>query len=116
MALINLQGEIRFQGLYSAGDVLEVFTISIRVSASLWDGTIGTTGLSFCRLNSGLLQDFPLSAPTYPSVYSAASILIDYWSGDRVNNAVFIVVCMVVVIGINMLGASVYGEAEFVFA
>ncbi|KAJ7276106.1 amino acid permease-domain-containing protein [Mycena haematopus] len=41
-----------------------------------------------------------------PAELSAAAVLINYWN-KTVNNAV-------VVIGINMLGAGVYGEAEFI--
>ncbi|KAJ7068002.1 amino acid permease [Mycena amicta] len=47
---------------------------------------------------------------------SAGSILIDFWSGSHVSNAVWITIIMVVIIGINMCGAGVYGEAEFIFA
>lgn len=32
------------------------------------------------------------------------------------KDAVWITVCLIVVITINMLGAGVYGECEFVFA
>ncbi|KAJ7367981.1 amino acid permease [Mycena albidolilacea] len=50
-----------------------------------------------------------------PAELSAASVLINYWNKE-VNNAAWITIIMVVVIGINMLGAGVYGEAEFIFA
>ncbi|KAJ7873291.1 amino acid permease/ SLC12A domain-containing protein [Mycena olivaceomarginata] len=50
-----------------------------------------------------------------PAELSAASVLINYWNRE-VNNAAWITIIMVVVIGINMLGAGVYGEAEFIFA
>lgn len=46
---------------------------------------------------------------------SAAAILIDYWH-PNVNNALWVAVCIVVVVAINMLGAGAYGEAEFIFA
>ncbi|KAF9243944.1 amino acid permease [Melanogaster broomeanus] len=46
---------------------------------------------------------------------SAAAILIDYWH-PNVNNSVFVFMCIVVVVTINMLGAGAYGEAEFIFA
>ena len=68
------------------------------------------------------------------SVRSAAAILIGYWD-EKTSPAVWITVCMVVVVLINMLGAGMcfapiggksvgahqtvpgaYGEAEFVFA
>ncbi|KAJ6539054.1 amino acid permease-domain-containing protein [Mycena capillaripes] len=50
-----------------------------------------------------------------PAELSAASVLINYWN-KSVNNAAWITIIMVVVIGINMCGAGVYGEAEFIFA
>ncbi|PCH35836.1 amino acid permease [Wolfiporia cocos MD-104 SS10] len=50
-----------------------------------------------------------------PAELSAAAVLINYWN-QSVNNAVWITMCLVVVIGLNMFGAGVYGEAEFVFA
>lgn len=70
-----------------------------------------------------------------PAELSASAIIINYWN-KSVNNAVWISICMVVVIFINMLGAGmatflpmhckpthdryfppgVYGEAEFIFA
>ncbi|KAG8219965.1 amino acid permease [Butyriboletus roseoflavus] len=46
---------------------------------------------------------------------SAAALLIDYWH-PNVNNAVWVMMCIVVVVTINMLGAGAYGEAEFYFA
>lgn len=50
-----------------------------------------------------------------PAELSAAAILIGYWN-HTISPAVWITICMVVVVGINMLGAGAYGEAEFVFA
>ncbi|KAF4623545.1 hypothetical protein D9613_001967 [Agrocybe pediades] len=50
-----------------------------------------------------------------PAELSAASVLIGFWNKD-INPAVWVTICMVVVIVINMLGAGAYGEAEFVFA
>ncbi|KAJ7047679.1 amino acid permease [Mycena alexandri] len=50
-----------------------------------------------------------------PAELSAASVLINYWQ-KTVNDAVWVTIIMIVVIGINMLGAGVYGEAEFIFA
>ncbi|KAI6153426.1 amino acid permease [Pisolithus tinctorius] len=50
-----------------------------------------------------------------PAELSAAAILVDYWH-PNVNNAVWVAICIVVVLTINMLGAGAYGEAEFIFA
>ncbi|KAG2063140.1 hypothetical protein BDR04DRAFT_1198644 [Suillus decipiens] len=46
---------------------------------------------------------------------SAATTLIDYWN-PGVNNAVWITVCLVVAVGINLFGVGTYGEMEFIFA
>ncbi|KAJ3506059.1 hypothetical protein NLJ89_g7085 [Agrocybe chaxingu] len=50
-----------------------------------------------------------------PAELSAAAVLIGYWDQDT-NPAVWITVCLIVVVFINMLGAGAYGEAEFIFA
>ncbi|KAK0208559.1 amino acid permease [Desarmillaria ectypa] len=50
-----------------------------------------------------------------PAELSAAAILINYWN-KTVNNSAWITICLVVVVTINMFGAGVYGEAEFIFA
>ncbi|KAK0505875.1 amino acid permease [Armillaria luteobubalina] len=50
-----------------------------------------------------------------PAELSAAAILINYWN-QSVNNSAWITICLVVVVTINMFGAGVYGEAEFIFA
>ncbi|KAF8140082.1 amino acid permease [Boletus edulis] len=50
-----------------------------------------------------------------PAELSAAALLIDYWH-PNVNNAVWVVICIIVVVTINMLGSGAYGEAEFIFA
>ncbi|KAI0644691.1 amino acid permease [Trametes meyenii] len=49
-----------------------------------------------------------------PAEISAASVVINYWSANKsVNDAVWITLCLVVVVTINLFGA--YGEAEFIF-
>jgi yeast amino acid transporter len=50
-----------------------------------------------------------------PAELSAAAVLINYWNKE-INNAAWITICLVVVVGINALGAGAYGEAEFFFA
>ncbi|KAH9849824.1 amino acid permease [Lenzites betulinus] len=50
-----------------------------------------------------------------PAELSAAAVLINFWN-KSINNAVWITMCLVVVITINMFGAGVYGECEFIFA
>ncbi|KAF8633974.1 hypothetical protein AX15_001152 [Amanita polypyramis BW_CC] len=50
-----------------------------------------------------------------PAELSASSVIIGFWN-PRINPAVWITICLVVVLVINMLGAGAYGEAEFWFA
>ncbi|CAL1695964.1 unnamed protein product [Somion occarium] len=50
-----------------------------------------------------------------PAELSAAAVLINYWN-QSVNNAAWITICLVVTVVINMFGAGVYGECEFIFA
>ncbi|KAG1801411.1 amino acid permease [Suillus plorans] len=52
---------------------------------------------------------------TIVSEISAAALLINYWN-KTVNDSVWVVICLAVVLTINMLGAGAYGEAEFIFA
>ncbi|EKM54879.1 uncharacterized protein PHACADRAFT_259046 [Phanerochaete carnosa HHB-10118-sp] len=50
-----------------------------------------------------------------PAELSAGAVLIGFWT-DKINDAVWITIFLLVVIGINMFGAKAYGEAEFFFA
>ena len=70
-----------------------------------------------------------------PAELSAAAVLIGFWNKE-INPAVWITICMIVVVTINLMGAGrqllliqnftfqpdysahtgVYGEAEFIFA
>ncbi|KAF8516104.1 amino acid permease [Hysterangium stoloniferum] len=50
-----------------------------------------------------------------PAELSAASVLINYWN-KTVNDAVWVTIFFIVVVVINLLGAGVYGECEFIFA
>lgn len=50
-----------------------------------------------------------------PAELSAAAILVNYWH-PNVNDAVWVAICIIVVLTINLLGAGAYGEAEFIFA
>ncbi|KAH8107079.1 amino acid permease [Cristinia sonorae] len=52
-----------------------------------------------------------------PAELSAAAVLINLWiKSTTVNNAVWITICLLVAVAINLLGAGAYGEAEFIFA
>ncbi|KIK66906.1 hypothetical protein GYMLUDRAFT_239115 [Collybiopsis luxurians FD-317 M1] len=55
-------------------------------------------------------------AITLPAELSAAAVLINFWDTDTQLNYAWISICIVVVIVINLCGAGVYGEAEFIFA
>ncbi|KAL9935452.1 hypothetical protein V8E36_005800 [Tilletia maclaganii] len=48
-----------------------------------------------------------------PAELAAAAVLINYWS--PLNPAIWISICLVLVITINFLGARAYGETEFWF-
>ncbi|RDX55228.1 amino acid permease [Lentinus brumalis] len=54
-------------------------------------------------------------AITLPAELSSAAVVIRYWN-ESVNTAVWITMCLVVVLVINAFGAGAYGEAEFIFA
>ncbi|CEL56780.1 Dicarboxylic amino acid permease OS=Saccharomyces cerevisiae (strain ATCC 204508 / S288c) GN=DIP5 PE=1 SV=1 [Rhizoctonia solani AG-1 IB] len=51
-----------------------------------------------------------------PAELAAAAVLINYWMKERINDSLWISICLIVVVVINMLGAGVYGECEFIFA
>ncbi|GAA96383.1 hypothetical protein E5Q_03050, partial [Mixia osmundae IAM 14324] len=52
-----------------------------------------------------------------PAELSAAAVLVSYWvPAEHVSPAVWITVCLIVVVGINLGGAGFYGEAEFFFS
>jgi amino acid transporter len=51
-----------------------------------------------------------------PAELAAAAVLIDYWTQSVKLNGLWIALCLVVVVVINMFGAGVYGECEFWFA
>ncbi|KIK51370.1 hypothetical protein GYMLUDRAFT_50605 [Collybiopsis luxurians FD-317 M1] len=55
-------------------------------------------------------------AITLPTELSAAAVLINYWDKNVQLNYAWITICIAVVIAINLCGAGVYGEAEFIFA
>ncbi|WWC62397.1 uncharacterized protein I303_104993 [Kwoniella dejecticola CBS 10117] len=50
-----------------------------------------------------------------PAELSAAAVLINLWN-STINNALWISICLIVVVVINLFGAGVYGECEFWFA
>lgn len=46
----------------------------------------------------------------------AATLTIEYWSHESINNDAWVAVFLVLIVGINLFGVRGYGEAEFVFA
>ncbi|KAI0779577.1 amino acid permease [Fomes fomentarius] len=50
-----------------------------------------------------------------PTELSAASVVIGFWN-KSVNPAVWVIMCLAVVVTINAFGAGAYGEAEFIFS
>jgi yeast amino acid transporter len=52
-----------------------------------------------------------------PYEITAAGLVFDYWpAAAKVNIAVFITVLIIVIVGLNLLPVSFYGETEFWFA
>lgn len=48
---------------------------------------------------------------------SAAAVVIQFWNGVAdINPAAWISIVIVVVVALNMIAVSIYGEAEFIFA
>nr|XP_019010649.1 uncharacterized protein I206_05123 [Kwoniella pini CBS 10737]OCF49430.1 hypothetical protein I206_05123 [Kwoniella pini CBS 10737] len=48
---------------------------------------------------------------------SAVAVLVNYWiEPTRVNNAVWITICYVVIVALNLTTSGVYGETEFIFS
>ncbi|GJJ09258.1 hypothetical protein Clacol_003480 [Clathrus columnatus] len=47
-----------------------------------------------------------------PSEASAAAILVNFWT-TTISNAVWITICLSVIVTINLLGTRAYGESEF---
>jgi hypothetical protein len=59
--------------------------------------------VQFGPANSWLFIASPL-----PAELSAASVLINFWVGpDKISNAVWITICLIVTVTINLLGAGV---------
>ncbi|KAI8816718.1 amino acid permease [Fimicolochytrium jonesii] len=52
---------------------------------------------------------------TLPTELTAAALIINFWGWD-VNSGVWITICLLLVVAINLLGTRAYGEAEFWFA
>ncbi|ODO10069.1 hypothetical protein I350_02295 [Cryptococcus amylolentus CBS 6273] len=50
-----------------------------------------------------------------PAELSAAAVLINLWNAT-INNALWISICLIVVVVINLFGVAAYGEAEFWFS
>ncbi|KAK6394080.1 hypothetical protein LTR65_001926 [Meristemomyces frigidus] len=55
------------------------------------------------------------SALTLCAEISAASLVIGFWNSS-INQAAWITIILVVILGLNIFAVSIYGEAEFIFA
>lgn len=55
------------------------------------------------------------SSLTLCAEISAAAIVIGFWN-DQINQAAWITIILVLIVGLNVFAVSVYGEAEFIFA
>lgn len=113
----------RFLSLWCVGILLVVFQVSHLLYR--FTLTLGVQGWNYWYNWAIIL----------PAELSAAAVLINYWNHTGtcsifrpwraqcidgfvipVNNAAWITICLVVVVIINMFGAGVYGECEFIFA
>ncbi|GKZ50823.1 hypothetical protein AbraIFM66951_004190 [Aspergillus brasiliensis] len=48
-----------------------------------------------------------------PNQLAAVALIIEFWSGDRVNPAVWITIAFVIILLINLAGVKSFGEFEF---
>lgn len=63
------------------------------------------------------MQNWYSNAITVCVEISAASVIIQFWPGaDNINVAVWITICIVLILCLNIFAVSVYGEAEFIFS
>lgn len=53
---------------------------------------------------------------TLPLEIVSASLTINFWTHNSINNDAFVTIFLLLIIGINLFGVKGYGEAEFVFA
>lgn len=96
----------------------------IQVWDSRWVGFIGSPGRRPLRSNwyfsyalslsklPGLGFGIRYSSLTHPSMQTATGLIINYWN-DTIPIAIFIAVFLVVIILLNLLPVSFYGETEF---
>ncbi|KAF7971830.1 hypothetical protein HWV62_19839 [Athelia sp. TMB] len=91
---------------------------SDRSPARVHNGRYGLLlGQSFCLVRCESLTEAVVFISIHTAELSAAAVLINFWEPSaKVNNAVWITICLLVALGINLMGAGAYGEAEFIFA
>jgi amino acid transporter len=46
----------------------------------------------------------------------AATLTLNFWNHDKINNDAFVAIFLVLIVSINMFGVKGYGEAEFFFS
>jgi amino acid transporter len=46
----------------------------------------------------------------------AATLTIEFWNHNRINNDAWVTIFLVLIVGINLFGVKGYGEAEFIFS
>lgn len=67
--------------------------------------------------NPNPFQNWYNSSITLCVEISAAAIVIQYWEGaEGINVAAWITIVIVLVLALNLIAVSIYGEAEFCFA
>lgn len=105
----TVMGSICYSVMISLGEMISFLPIPgghIRLAARFVD-----PALAFC-MGWNYWYNWTI---ILPAELSAAAVLINLWN-KTVNNGVWIAVCLLVVVFINVLGAGAYGEAEFWFA
>ncbi|KAJ7117306.1 amino acid permease [Mycena crocata] len=80
-----------------------------------WNYWYNWTVVLPAELSAAYISSFSMRKGSSTDAYSNRAVLINYWN-KSVNNAAWVTIVMVIVIAINMCGAGVYGEAEFIFA
>ncbi|KZV99042.1 amino acid permease [Exidia glandulosa HHB12029] len=107
----TIMGTVCFSVMISLGEMVAFMPFEgghVRIAERVVEPAWGTTmGFFYCEHPCVI---------AVPAELSAAAVIFDYWTGSRINNAVYITVTLVLVVFLNFLGARWYGEAEFVFA
>ncbi|EJD51922.1 hypothetical protein AURDEDRAFT_158765 [Auricularia subglabra TFB-10046 SS5] len=110
-----IMGTVCYSVMISLGEMVAFLPIEgghIRLAELFIEPAWGATiGYFYCYFLTYALSSHPQSARHKPTIYSiampaelsAAAVIFDYWTHTRINNAVYITVCLVLVVFINFL-------------